>query len=71
MTRGLHEGGGRAVPYWARPLPRGNLVRFPDSVFYTTRILVSKNSLYNLPGVLTPISRNYPLFVFQAAAAAD
>ena len=38
---------------------------------YTTRILVGKNSLYNLLEVLTPVSRNYPLFVFRAVAAAD
>ena len=38
---------------------------------YTSCILVGKNSLYKLPGVLSPVSRNYPLFVFRAVAAAD
>ena len=32
---------------------------------------VGKNSLYNLSKVLTPVSCNYPLFVFRAVAAAD
>ena len=37
----------------------------------TIRILVGKNSLYILPKVLTPVSRNYPLFVFRVVAATD
>ena len=32
----------------------------------TIRILVGKNSLYNLPKVLTCVSRKYPLFLFRA-----
>ena len=44
-------------------------LRIPFS--YTLRILVGKNSLYNLPEVLTPVSRKNPLFVFRAVAAAD
>ena len=34
-------------------------------------MLVGKNSLYNLPKVLTPVSRKYPLFLFRAVATAD
>ena len=34
-------------------------------------VLVSKNSLYNLPRVLTPVSCNYPLFVFRAVFLTD
>ena len=37
----------------------------------TLCILVGKKSLYNLPKVLTLISRKYPLFLFRAVAAAD
>ena len=32
----------------------------------TILLLVGKNSLYNLPKVLTPVSREYPLFLFRA-----
>jgi len=32
----------------------------------TLRILVGKNSLYNLPKVLITVSRKYPLFSFRA-----
>ena len=34
-------------------------------------LLVGKNSLYNLPKVLTTVSRKYPLFSFRAVSAAD
>ena len=37
----------------------------------TIRILVGKNSLYNLPKVLTTVSRKYPLFLFRAVFVAD
>ena len=49
----------------------GTSCAFRTPFSYTLRILVGKNSLYNLPGVLTPVSRNYPLFVFRAVPAAD
>ena len=35
------------------------------------RILVSKNSLYILPKVLTTVSRKYPLFSFRVVPAAE
>ena len=34
-------------------------------------LLVDKNSLYNLPKVLTTISCKYPLSLFRAVSAAD
>ena len=37
----------------------------------TLRILVGKNSLYNLPKVLTTVSRKNLLFLFRAVFAAD
>ena len=38
---------------------------------YTTCILVGKNSLYNLPGVLTPVSRKNLLSLFRAVFLTD
>ena len=34
-------------------------------------ILVGKNTLYNLPKVLTTVSRKYPLFSFRAVSVSD
>ena len=44
---------------------------FREKFSCTIRILVGKNSLYNLPKVLTPVSRKYSLFLFRVVAAAD
>ena len=53
------------------PLPRGHLVRSPDSVSCTIPLSVDKNSLYNLPNVLTIVSCKYPLSLFRAISIAD
>ncbi len=37
----------------------------------TILLLVGKNSLYNLPKVLTTVSRKYPLFSFRAVPVAE
>ena len=37
----------------------------------TILLLVGKNSLYNLPKVLTTVPRKYPLFLFRAVSATD
>ena len=75
LVRKGHEGPTRVVgaPYPSRrgPLPREHLVCLLDSVSCTICILVGKKSLYNLPKVLTPVSRKSPLFLFRAIFLTD
>ena len=57
-TQGVHEGGGRA------PCLVGKSCALRTPFSYMILLLVGKNSLYNLPEVLTTVPRKYPLFLF-------
>ena len=50
----------------APPCLVGTLCALRTLFSYRTSILVGKNSLYNLPGVLTPVSRKNLLSLFRA-----
>ena len=56
---------GTPYPLGAPPYLVGTSCALRTPFSYTTRILVSKNSLYNPPGVLTPVSRKYLLSLFR------
>ena len=58
-------------PLGRAPLPRGHLVYPPTPFSCMILILVSKNSLYNLPKVLTTVPRKNPLFSFRAIFLTD
>ena len=46
----VHEGGGRALPRWARPLPRGPPVGPPVAIFYYMKSFVREKIISKLSG---------------------
>ena len=62
---------GAPYPLGAPPYLVGTSCALRTPFSYTTRILVSKKSLYNISGVLTPVSCKNLLFLFRAVFLTD
>ena len=68
---GGHEAGRRALPPGRAPCLVGTSCALRTLFSCTIRILVGKNSLYNLPKVLTTVPRQNPLLLLRAIFLTD